>query len=191
MSCVHSGKLWRLLKSCTERSDNGMQKFDRLAGLHAQSSPDFWCRRCTFCSSSLDKNMEIVWQILQKIHVGTEGFHFIHTERQPWPRSRASEDAGKPEIHISRWYSSFFLSKFLLKWFTVGYFLLRATTKVEVKVCSFVPLKTQNIPKPKVSYRGMTTTLAQSNKEIESLVPDQHKDFNRRKKYLLSKPTQF
>ena len=75
-----------------------------------------------------------------------------------------------------------FLSKFLLKRFTAGYFLLKATTNVEITDCSFVPLKTQNISKPKASYRGMTTTPAQSNKEIESLVPNQHKYLNGRKK---------
>ena len=111
MSCVHSGKCWRLSKSCTERSDNAMQKFDGLAGLHAQHSPAFWCRRCASCSPSLDKNMEILWKILQKIYVGAEGSHFVHTERQPCPQSQASEDFDKTDIHISRWYSRVFSFK--------------------------------------------------------------------------------
>lgn len=74
---------------------------------------------------------------------------------------------------------SFFLSKLLLKQFTAGYFLLQATTKVEIMDYSFVPLKPQNIPKPEVSYRGVTTS-AQSNKEIESIVTNQLKYLNER-----------
>lgn len=75
-----------------------------------------------------------------------------------------------------------FLSKLRLKQFRAGYILLKATTKVEIMDCSLVPLKTQNIPKPQVSYRGMRTTPAQSNKGIESLVPNQLKYLNGRKK---------
>lgn len=75
----------------------------------------------------------------------------------------------------------FFLSKFLLKGFTAGYFVFRATT-VEVTDCNVVPLETQNHPKPNVSYRGMAATSSQSSKEAESLVPNQHKYLNGRNK---------